>query len=114
VLAWLNQINVFVYVFVGMLCAQSIEQAPSDDASILNLFTLSHEWLPLLHYRRARPTCLSATGARRFVAGDGITIPRFHGSGEQCCPRVRTNKPRPAVGCFHWNCTWVRFDGTKV
>jgi hypothetical protein len=30
---WLNQSN----IFVGMLRAQRIEQAPSDDASVLNL-----------------------------------------------------------------------------
>ena len=55
---WLNQ-YVFVYVLVGMLCAQSIEQTPSDDASILNLCTLSHDMLPLLRDRREPDVSLS-------------------------------------------------------
>jgi hypothetical protein len=37
-IAWLNQGD----IFVGMLCAKRIEQAPSDDPPILNLPILNH------------------------------------------------------------------------
>ena len=63
--AWLNQNN----VFVGMMRAQCIEHAPSDDASFLNLcFSRSgHGYAPVGCRIGGSTTSLSAIGARRFV-----------------------------------------------
>ena len=63
--AWLNQNN----VFVGMMRAQCIEHAPSDDASFLNLcFSRSgHGYAPVGRRTGGSTTSLSATSARRFV-----------------------------------------------
>jgi hypothetical protein len=63
--AWLNQNN----VFVGIMRAQRIEHAPSDDASILNLcFSGSgHGYAPVGCRLGGSTTSLSAIGARRFV-----------------------------------------------